>query len=155
MGRMEIAAAAATAALGLAAEPAADAPLKLRCDGAIHVLTESTSLHWLQRGGVSTTHRYGTRRDEDAVMFDMHDGAARVRLPAAMVTAVNSGGDVDGWWPVAELKVTDEMITGRLRVNIVNKPGLRIDRMTGRMDLGGAYPFRGQCERDTALERKF
>ncbi len=139
----------------LAQDPPRDAPLRLRCDGAIHVLTESSSLRFLKSGGVSTSTRYGTRRDDDSVLFELKDGAARVRLPHAMLTAVNSGGDADGWWPVGELRVTEEMITGRLRENLVNKPGLRIDRMTGRIDLGGAYPFRGQCERDTQLERKF
>ena len=135
-----------------AAAPTTD--LNLSCQGHAEVGTSSSALSFLARGGVSTRTSYGSRREDGRVLFRMADGAARVHLPRTLVTAVNSGGE-DGWWPVADLKVTDGAITGRLHLNLVNRPGLRIDRTTGDIDLGGAYPFHGECEKAASVERKF
>ena len=140
--------AAATAA---AADPGLS--LSLSCAGRSDTPTQHSALSFLAKGGVTTRTSFGTRREDAKVLFRLADGQARVHLPHTLVTAVNSGGE-DGWWPVGELKVTDDAITGRLRLNLVNKPGLRIDRTTGEIDLGGAYPFHGECEK-AAAEHKF
>ena len=137
-----------------AADAGAPLSLSLTCAGRSNTVTQHSALSFLAKGGVSTRTSFGTRREEGRVLFRLADGQARVHLPSVLVTAVNSGGE-DGWWPVGELKVTDDAITGRLRLNLVNKPGLHIDRTTGEIDLGGAYPFHGDCEKAATTERKF
>lgn len=144
-------------ALWLAAAQAdggGDKPIRLRCDGKTNLLVQHNSFRSLKSGGVSTTTTYGRRRDEERVLFEMVDGAARLHLPSALVTAVHSG-DTDGWWPVSDLRVTDDAISGRLRLNIVNKPSFRIDRVNGDIELNGLMPFRGQCESTAGEARKF
>ena len=136
------------------ADAAPEKPIRLRCDGKTNLLVAHDSFRGLKGGGVSGTTSYGHRRDEERVLFEMADGAARLHLPSALVTAVNSGGQ-DGWWPVSDLRVTDDAISGRLRINIVNKPSFRIDRVNGDIELGGLMPFRGQCESTAGQERKF
>ena len=136
------------------ADAAAEKPIRLRCDGKTNILVAHDSFRSLKSGGVSTATSYGRRRDEERVLFEMADGAARLHLPSALVTAVNSGGQ-EGWWPVSDLHVTADTISGRLRINIVNKPSFRIDRVNGDIELNGLMPFRGQCESTAGQERKF
>ena len=140
--------------LTMADAPAPEPPLRLSCGGYTETTTGHSALHFLAKGGLSTTTYYGSRRDAERVLFEMSDGQARIHLPRGMVTDLNSGG-ADGWWPVAGLKVTDGAIRGWFRINFVNKPSFTIDRTTGDIDLGGAYPFRGSCEKNTQTERKF
>ena len=133
---------------------AADPSIRLRCDGHADGLTEHTGYRLLQKGGLSTTTSFGHRQTGERVLFELVEGQARLHLPKALITAVNSGGE-DGWWPVADLKVTDEAISGRIRINVINKPSFRIDRYNGDIDLQGLQPFRGQCESRLGQERKF
>ena len=128
----------------------AEAPIRLRCDGTAAGVRERTS--FLASGRASTS--YSSSRYRERVLFEMADGAARIHLPKSLVTTVNSGGD-EGWWPVTDLKVTDDAISGRFRINIVNKPNFRIDRINGDIDMEGFQPFRGQCENNAGAERKF
>ncbi len=128
--------------------------MRLRCDGKSSLLEEHDSLRFLKSGGVSTSKSFGRRRDDERVLFEIRDGAARVHLPPALVTAVHSG-DADGWWPVTDLRVGEDAISGRLRINVVNKPSFRIDRVNGDIELSGLMPFRGQCESTAGQERKF
>ena len=144
----------AGAALALVLTAAADPPIRLRCDGKTNLLAAHESFRSLKGGGVSTTTSYGRRRDEERVLFEMADGAARLHLPSALVTAVH-GGDADGWWPVSDLRVEEDAISGRIRINLVNKPSFRIDRVNGDIELNGLMPFRGQCESTAGRERKF
>ena len=128
--------------------------MRLRCDGRGDLLVARPSVRGLANGGVSTSTSYGRRRDDARVLFEMSDGAARLHLPSSLVTAVH-GGDTDGWWPVSDLRVSDEAISGRIRINIVNKPAFRIDRVDGDIELNGLMPFHGQCESTAEEKRKF
>lgn len=140
--------------LSAAQADGADKSIRLRCDGKTSLLEEHDSFRSLKSGGVSTTRSFGRRRDDERVLFEIRDGVARLHLPSALVTAVHSG-DEDGWWPVSDLHVGEEAISGRIRINIVNKPGFRIDRLNGDIELNGLMPFRGQCESTAGQERKF
>lgn len=132
----------------------ADAPIRLTCDGTARGVSESTSYRQLAKGGSSTSTSYSATRYKERVLFELVDGVARIHLPRSLVTLVNSGSD-DGWWPVADLKVGDDAISGHIRINFVNKPSFRIDRLNGDIDLAGLQPFRGQCENHAGEERKF
>lgn len=144
----------ALAAMLTLAQGDAAPSIRLRCDGRTSLLVEHDTFRSLKSGGVSTTTSYGRRRDEARVLFEMADGAARLHLPPELVTAVH-GGDTDGWWPVSELRIGDDAISGRIRINLVNKPSFRIDRVNGDIELSGLMPFRGQCENTAGQPRKF
>jgi hypothetical protein len=141
-------------ATAAATAPPVDLNLSLTCTGHSDAPTSSSALSFLARGGVTTHTAFGSRREEGRVLVRLAEGTGRVHLPRTLVTTVNSGGD-DGWWTMSDLKVTDDVISGRLHLNIVNTPSVRIDRATGDIDLGGAYPFHGACEKASGNDRKF
>ncbi len=72
-------------------------------------------------------------------------GAARMRVPDAMVPVLMSGG-TEGWYPIEDLTMADAEITGVVRVGLLSQPKLRIDRMTGKLSLsGGAGDYTADC----------
>lgn len=131
-------AAALILVLGLTATPAA-AALNLRCDGvATYPEMESTSAS--VTGDVTlhgSTSRVVAGSTRDRVLLQVADDQVRVRLPRAMVPPINSGGE-DGWWPLSDVKVTDTEITGRFRLNPFNKPTVRVDRVSGDIEVQGS-----------------
>lgn len=149
----------AAAAL-LSAQETTSLDLHLQCDG-IATFPESqstTASAWGSSGGyasgAATTVRRGSAPDRVLVALAGEDG--RVRLPRSMVPTVNGGGE-DGWWPLNELEVTDSQITGRFRLNPFNRPSVRIDRITGSIEIQGSFKlsFRGDCVPIDATQRRF
>lgn len=69
----------------------------------------------------------------------------RIKLAGALIAPIHSGGQ-DGWWDLEELRVDRELITGRYRMNGLNKPSVRIDRRIGRITITGLDNFAGTCE---------
>jgi hypothetical protein len=89
------------------------------------------------------------------VTVDLSVDGARVRLPATMTPALKIG-DRDGWYALTDLSVSETAISGRFRLNIVNRPTVSIDRITGDIDIrgSGGLSFQGQCAK-AAAEAKF
>lgn len=57
------------------------------------------------------------------------------------------GGDSFGWWDIRNLKITDEEVRGNVRMNLINKPSIRLDCRTNELTFKGpAGSFRGQCQ---------
>ncbi len=69
----------------------------------------------------------------------------RIKLAGALVAPIHSGGQ-DGWWELEDLRIDRELITGRYRMNGLNKPTVRIDRRIGRITISGMENFAGACE---------
>ena len=146
------------------AQDAAPAPapssLHLRCDGAGTVQdAQTTTANVFASNGRSATGSattYSEREIKERVLIELADTKGRIRFPKALVPPINSGGS-DGWWPFTELKVTDTEIIGRFRLNFLNKPSIRIDRIHGDIDVEGfaGLRFRGACEPDDQSKRKF
>ena len=54
------------------------------------------------------------------------------------------------------LEITDKEISGKFKINIINKPSMTIDRYTGVMTKKGfGSTFDGQCEKVDLTEKKF
>ena len=54
------------------------------------------------------------------------------------------------------LEITDKEISGKFKINIINKPSMTIDRYTGVMAMKGfGTTFDGQCEKVDLMEKKF
>jgi hypothetical protein len=141
-----------------------DAPLRIRlaCSGLQTVTeTESTSVNVTKDYDVAnsasgTARTTRTNRVPRRIQVEIAGDQARVRLPREMRPLI-SGRTDDGWVTWTELKVDEEKITGRYSLNFLNKPGVRIDRRTGEIEMGGLAPFSGNCERlpDAPEARKF
>jgi hypothetical protein len=82
----------------------------------------------------------------DQVLVDVLGDLARIRIPSNVLPAKQGGGEAD-WKPISDLQVDDHLITGHVGMGFLNKPSLTIDRMSGRIDVGGAkgFGFHGNC----------
>jgi hypothetical protein len=79
------------------------------------------------------------------VQVEIWRGRGRIHLAGKLVSPIHSGG-TDGWWPIDELVVTPDRITGRYRLNGMNKPRLDIDRRTRTIRINAATNFVGRCD---------
>lgn len=141
----------------LAAAPAQALDLKLRCDGVVTYLdsevfsTTVVDAFGYPRSTLATTSRL---RDQRAIVrIEIHDGAARIQMPQALVPLFRRGGQ-DGWWPIDELVVGEDEITGQVRMGALTKYALRLDRTHGELRLGHE-DFQGACALDDPSQRKF
>jgi len=82
---------------------------------------------------------------DDEVLVDILGDQARIRFPRTALPR-RRGGDAD-WKPISDLQVDDHLITGHVAMSLLSHPSLNIDRMTGRIDVGGAKGsgFHGDC----------
>ena len=97
----------------------------------------------------SSTTTYDTSAAA-SVSVELSKTGARLRLPSQLIPTIRAGGD-NGWWPLNDLKITEAAMTGRMRLNPLNKPKVLIDRRTGEIHIstfGGS--FDGVCKRVAA-----
>lgn len=108
------------------------------------------TLHWSHRHHEFDTD-YSTimsRQEFDAmVQIDIHGDSGHIYLPKKLVPPIHSGGD-HGWWDIVDLEVGAREINGRYRLNGLNKPKIKIDRMTGHASIEGQSGFSGTCSED-------
>jgi hypothetical protein len=94
---------------------------------------------------------------DDQVNVDLaDDGTGRIRMPRAMLPRIHGGSD--GWFQIKDVERTDTEITGKVQVNFMNSPRLRLDRLTGRISLNGrSGDYAGECQPydPGTAERKF
>ncbi|XGV97886.1 MAG: hypothetical protein ACAF41_02925 [Leptolyngbya sp. BL-A-14] len=87
-----------------------------------------------------------TTNDFDSeVQVEIRNTRGRIHLTGKLIAPINSGGK-NGWWQLEDLKVTTDRITGKYRMNGLNKPRVNIDRRTGQIAIDGIERFRGTCE---------
>lgn len=159
MSKVAFASAVLIAVTSLSPTSANALDLKLRCDGvATFPEAEQTSASVMGAGGYASGSATTVRRGEikDRMLVDIAGEAGRVRLPRVMVPPVNSGGE-GGWWPLQDVTISDTEISGRFRLNPLNKPVVRIDRTTGAIEVQGSFKlsFRGACAVAEPEERRF
>lgn len=142
--------------------------LTLECQGvAAHRDTRTTGRATRQAGKTGRTHADTAKdsgsatRDTDGgvplrFVFEFDGDRGRVRYPAALTPVVHSGGDA-GWWPIQHLDAGDDAFSGRIALNLFNRPRFTIDRHTGGFDLsGGIDPaITGRCAKPSATPRLF
>ena len=108
------------------------------------------TLHWNRRHKEFGTD-YATvmsRKEFDAmVQIDIHGDSGHIYLPKKLVPPIHTASD-NGWWEITELQVGPREIRGRYRLNGLNKPKIRIDRMTGHASIEGQSGFSGTCTED-------
>lgn len=81
---------------------------------------------------------------DSEVQVDIRGTEGKIHLSEKLIAKLHSGDD-EGWWELNNLKVSPDKITGRYRMNLLNKPRVTIDRRSGRINIDGATDFRGEC----------
>lgn len=124
--------------------------------------------HLLCQGGgnftrAETARGYATDNDGNRIEFGLADNQARqfadvmkiditatgatVVMPAAMLPAIRGGNG--GTFKLVDVRISDNAITGKVALNFLNKPTLRLDRLTGTaslVDRMTGAEFSGRCE---------
>lgn len=134
--------------------------LILSCDGQGTVLaTQSTTVnqydlkHKENQLGLAQTQVRRPFKGNGTV--EISSGMGRMRIPEPMIPAIGSG-DGNGWYPIEKLSVTDREFTGVVRINFMNQPKFRIDRMTGKLSMsGGLSEFSADCAAADLSKPKF
>ncbi|WP_159982424.1 MULTISPECIES: hypothetical protein [unclassified Novosphingobium] len=94
-------------------------------------------------------YEMGTTLGRDAFSSDLEieiaNGLGRVHPSGNLVSPIHSGG-VQGWWPIEDLMVTPDRITGQYRMNGMNKPRIDYDRRARIVHIREATDFTGRCE---------
>lgn len=88
------------------------------------------------------------------VLVEITGSEGRIHLSRPFIPLMHGGGAED-WWPLYDVRIGDEGITARFRLNALDKPRIVIDRMSGDIQISGLNRvFSGNCER-RENERKF
>jgi len=90
----------------------------------------------------------GTRAQgyTDQVDIEINGSEGRIRLPSIVLPIIRGGKD--GWFDLRGLTVSDRTIEASAGVNFMNRPKVRIDRVTGTISISGSGgTFVGQCQR--------
>ena len=75
---------------------------------------------------------------------EISQGSVRLKLPHDLVPALSDGRDA--WYVLNNAFVGDREITGSVRFNLLNKPKVKIDRMTGQLSVSSGFgEFEANC----------
>ena len=133
--------------------------LTLSCDGQGTVMaTQSTTVnqydykHKENKVGIAQTQVH--RPFSGGSTIEISSGTGRMRIPEPMVPAL--GSDSNGWYPIENLFINDNEITGVVHISFLSQPKLRIDRQTGKLSMsGGVGDFSADCNAVEAGKKKF
>lgn len=92
----------------------------------------------------------------DQLQLWIEGDEGRIRMPPSMLPLLRGGED--GWFKLSSIEVTDNEIRATVRVNLINNPKLRLDRLTGSVSLAGkAGNYVGQCQKfdPQSVQRQF
>jgi hypothetical protein len=132
-----------------AAVQAEDLKLQLDCTGTGNVLQSQAVVSSVYDEDSKsykqiTSSSSGKHSFNGSAQVEISGAFARVKLPPEMIPLLGKG---DGWYPVNELFVNDNEITGNLVINSFNKPTLKISRTSGHLTLASHLSdFVGKCE---------
>jgi hypothetical protein len=125
-------------------------PLNLTCyGGGTAQKSRASSTYATNSRGESVWGTTTTRREvgfADQVDLRLFSGDDRIRLPRTMLPLAR-GGD-DGWFKLKNIEVSERDITASAAVNFINNPKIRIDRLTGNINIAGkAGDYVGECRK--------
>lgn len=94
--------------------------------------------------------------DDQVIMEIPENGRGRIRMPRALLPAIRGGKN--GWFSINSIRKSENEITGVVQVSVLNSPKLRLDRITGHINISGkSGDYSGSCEPfdPATAERKF
>jgi hypothetical protein len=124
-------------------------PLELTCGGSGAAnRADTTTVYGAENSGNSawpTMHDRHREAFRDRVEIRIAGEEGRIRLPKAMLPAVEDGGD--GWFRLSNLKMSERTLTAAAAVNPMSNSKVRIDRATGAISISGAAgSYDGVCQ---------
>lgn len=124
--------------------------ISLVCDGLNQTQDVNLTPVVTSNGSVGTAITYGdVIRKPASFRINVLAGAAQVQI-------AQRGTNKSVWVRVRDLAVSDGEISGRYRINPINKPKFTIDRRTGAIAVDGADYFYGICRSTSqATTQKF
>lgn len=134
--------------------------LSLICVGGGHAtkIDQSNARAWNNNGDSATATVQSTSRvgfqDQAQVWIEGAEG--RIRMPPSMLPLIRGGEN--GWFKLGSIEITQDEIRATVKVNPINNPKLRLDRLTGAISLSGkAGDYAGQCQKfnPSEVERRF
>lgn len=143
---------AALSALTLGSYQADGLNLALQCDG----FADADATTFINRqDGSAPTIVSGSTRTGERIVIVFEGSAGRIRMPPALEPNIRGRSD-DGWRPLSDIQVAEDQITSRFSFNFFDKPSVRIDRVSGMLDVRGlAFRFQGECSPYDAQARRF
>lgn len=82
---------------------------------------------------------------DSQVQVEIRGMQGKIHLTGKLIAPINSGS-TNGWWRLDDINVASDRITGRYRMNGLNKPRVNIDRRSGQIAIDGIEHFRGICD---------
>lgn len=129
--------------------------LDLVCQGQASISTSETTNIGPVGGPVNFATTEGRARVQERVEISFNDSRSRIRLPSSMLPSIRGRSD-DGWRAMSNIVISDDLITGRVSFNFLDKPSIRIDRITGTVEIRGLdTSFVGDCRPIDISERRF
>jgi|JI6StandDraft_1071083.scaffolds.fasta_scaffold09300_7 hypothetical protein len=122
--------------------------LVCRGAGAANKVTSSQAYAWDNYGNSASANVVGNRSVpfQDQVNLWIEGDKGSIRMPPTMLPPIRGGKD--GWFEIKSIKISDSEITGKVGVNFMNSPKIRIDRMTGNISISGkAGDYVGRCQK--------
>jgi hypothetical protein len=124
--------------------------ISLICDGVHEVQDVAVTAVVTGNGGVGTAITDGeVIRKARRIQIYIAGGSAQAHPEPAMLPRLVAKSN-NGWFPVYDLVLGKDEISGRYRLNSMNKPRFRIDRRTGVIEETGASYFHGVCRKASA-----
>ena len=129
--------------------------IALQCTGVAHMPEQITTTASATdgfntaSGSATTTSR---SRASAIVDLEIEGEIVRVRMPEVMSPTLGGRGQ-NGWRTLTDVTISEREITGRFAYNWINRPLVRVNRLTGTIDiqntnsLTGNQGFQGRCER--------
>lgn len=83
---------------------------------------------------------------DDQVNIELVDGQmGRIRMPRAMLPKIHGGEG--GWFNLDDVSMKADEITATAKVNVLNHPKVRLDRLQGHISISGkAGDYSGVCQ---------
>ncbi|MER2009865.1 MAG: hypothetical protein ABS939_20720 [Psychrobacillus sp.] len=95
---------------------------------------------------MTSTSTTDHRAFSGTINVEISSNTVRMKLPHELIPLLNKAQD--GWLTLENTFVGDKEITGVLHLNALNKPKVRIDRVTGQLSLSsGLEDFNGNCNK--------
>ncbi len=132
------------------ASSANEAAISLVCDGIHEDQDTAVTSVVTSNGGVGAAITDGdVIRRYRRLQIYIAGGTAQVRPEPAMLPRMVRKSN-NGWFPVYDLVLGRDEITGRFALNGMNKPRLKISRRTGVIEAQGLTYFYGTCRKASA-----
>lgn len=139
------------------------ATLTLVCVGISDTPSSETMATTVRSGSQTSTADtifHGRARTPDTLTVEITGEVVRIKGPASLEPVVSGDGD-DGWRTLSDVTINDREIRGQLSYNWFARPLVKIDRMSGEVEIAnrglvsGQFGFRGECERVERQKPRF